>query len=67
MAAITNQYPVATVGAHIKVPAWAFFVAALGLFLCYVALQENGLVTSSWMTIHEFFHDSRHALGVPCH
>ncbi|MGH9290404.1 MAG: CbtB domain-containing protein [Acidimicrobiales bacterium] len=54
-------------GEHIRVPAWAFAVMALLLFGAYVVLQENGWIVSNWETIHEFFHDGRHALGLPCH
>ena len=39
----------------------------LAMFASYVMLQENGLIVSNWMTVHEFFHDGRHALGFPCH
>jgi len=39
-------------------------VALLGSFLM---LQENGWLLSQWETLHEFFHDGRHALGFPCH
>lgn len=66
MAAITTT-ETSTAGVHIEVPAWALMAMTLGLFFCYVALQENGLIMSSWMTVHEFFHDGRHALGFPCH
>ncbi len=54
-------------GARIDVPVWAFAVMAFGLFFSYMVLQENGWLVNSWMTIHEFFHDGRHALGFPCH
>ena len=31
-------------------------------------LQDNGLLLQSTMlNAHEFFHDGRHLLGVPCH
>jgi len=66
MAAITTTTP-APVGAHIQVPAWAWAAMAFALFFGYVMLQENGLIMSNWMTVHEFFHDGRHALGFPCH
>ena len=56
-----------TAGVRIHVPVWAFAAMALGLFLSFIVLQENGLLVSSWMAIHEFFHDGRHALGFPCH
>ena len=39
-------------------------VALLGSFLM---LQENGWLLSQSETLHEFFHDGRHALGFPCH
>jgi len=54
MAAITTTP--APVGAHIQVPAWAWAAMAFALF-----------IMSNWMTVHEFFHDGRHALGFPCH
>jgi hypothetical protein len=59
--------PSITKGAHITVPAWALALMVLSLFAAYVMLQENGWIVSHWMTIHEFFHDGRHALGFPCH
>jgi hypothetical protein len=51
---------------HVPVLGWA--VAALALAVLFVMLQENGrLLADSWETLHEFFHDGRHFLGVPCH
>ena len=55
------------VGEHIRIPLWTWAVLVTGMFLTYVVLQENGWVMSQWMTVHEFFHDGRHALGFPCH
>jgi hypothetical protein len=66
MAAVTTTSPVRT-GEHVHVPAWAFAVALLGMFAAYVVLQENGWLLNNWSMVHEFFHDGRHALGVPCH
>ena len=54
-------------GEHVHVPAWALALVAVALLASYVVLQENGLVMSNWMAVHEFFHDGRHALGFPCH
>jgi hypothetical protein len=52
----------------IDVPVVAWLMLAVGLFMLYVVLQENGaLVAGVWHNIHEFFHDGRHFLGVPCH
>jgi hypothetical protein len=52
----------------IRVPVLAWVAVALAVGLLYFVLQENGAVlTQSWETLHEFFHDGRHLLGVPCH
>lgn len=52
----------------LTVPGVAWIAVAIGLFLTYLMLQENGtLLASSWETLHELYHDGRHALGVPCH
>ncbi|KJK43169.1 hypothetical protein UK23_34305 [Lentzea aerocolonigenes] len=52
----------------VQVPKWAFAVALLGLIVTYLVLQENGLALGAGSEmLHEFFHDGRHALGVPCH
>lgn len=65
MAAV-NQ-PMETVK-PLHVPGIAWIAVAVGLFLTYLMLQENGtLLASSWETLHELYHDGRHALGVPCH
>jgi len=64
MTAITT--PVQT-GEHIRIPAWTWAVVAIAFLAAYVMLQENGLVMSNWMAVHEFFHDGRHVLGFPCH
>jgi hypothetical protein len=64
MTATTTTEPL---GVRIDVPAWAYLTLVLAMFASYVTLQENGLIVSNWMTVHEFFHDGRHALGFPCH
>jgi cobalt transporter subunit CbtB len=52
----------------ITVPKWAFAVALVALIVAWVVLQENGIALGATAdTVHEFFHDGRHALGVPCH
>jgi hypothetical protein len=54
--------------AGIPVPWWAVVLAVVGVGLVFLALQENGaLLVSQGQLLHEFFHDGRHALGVPCH
>jgi hypothetical protein len=54
--------------APVRVPALAWMAVIFGLAAVYLMLQENGaLLASSWETLHELFHDGRHALGVPCH
>lgn len=52
----------------VPVPWWAFLVALAGLGLAFLTLQDSGaLLASQAEVLHEFFHDGRHALGVPCH
>jgi hypothetical protein len=58
----------ASSSARIAVPAWAWALALLALFALYLVAQDNGAVLSGLGdTTHEFFHDARHALGMPCH
>lgn len=65
MAAVTLPSPTT---APIRVPAAAWAAVIVGLAIVYLVFQENGaLLTGSWETLHELFHDGRHALGVPCH
>lgn len=53
---------------RIAVPAWAWALALLALFALYLIAQDNGAVLSQFGdTAHEFFHDARHSLGMPCH
>jgi cobalt transporter subunit CbtB len=54
-------------GDHVQVPAWGFVLLVAAVFGSYVVLQENGWLVSSWETVHELFHDGRHALAFPCH
>lgn len=50
---------------RIRVPVVAWLLAAAALVAVFVLLQLNG--TAFAEQIHEFTHDGRHALGVPCH
>lgn len=53
---------------RVRVPLWAWLVvigAALGV---YLLSYDNGLVLRAAAEgVHEFLHDGRHFLGVPCH
>jgi hypothetical protein len=52
----------------IRVPALAWLAVAVAAVVIYLLLQENGAVLSQYANyVHEFTHDGRHALGVPCH
>jgi cobalt transporter subunit CbtB len=53
--------------APIAIPWWSWTVLVAALLGSYLMLQENGLLLSQWETLHELFHDGRHALGFPCH
>jgi hypothetical protein len=54
--------------APIRVPAWSWLVALLSVFVLYALAVENGAVLAEGAErVHEFFHDARHFLAVPCH
>ena len=53
---------------RIAIPVWAWLVLALALMAVYALTLENGATLKAGATVlHEFFHDGRHFLGVPCH
>jgi Probable cobalt transporter subunit (CbtB) len=54
--------------APVPVPLWGWLLLALAVTVLYLVVHDNGAVLAQAgdMT-HEFFHDARHALGVPCH
>lgn len=49
----------------IRVPVAAWLIVAFALLAVFVLLQLNGTAFAD--QLHEFTHDGRHALGVPCH
>ena len=55
--------------APVRVPVWAWIATAAAVVVVYLLLQENGIVFQHAVAdyVHEFTHDGRHALGVPCH
>ncbi|MFY1694167.1 CbtB domain-containing protein [Solwaraspora sp. WMMA2101] len=52
----------------IRVPLAGWLLAAVAAVVIYLVAQDNGLVLAGAAEfVHEFTHDGRHALGVPCH
>jgi hypothetical protein len=52
----------------IRVPLWAWALALFAVAAVYLVLQGNSSVLAQAADyVHEFAHDGRHALGVPCH
>lgn len=53
------------------IPARAWAVVALAMFVMYLVTFEAGPVSEilgqGATFLHEGFHDGRHLLGVPCH
>jgi len=50
------------------VPAWAWLVVLAAVFAVYLMALDNGMALRGVAhQAHEFFHDGRHFLGVPCH
>lgn len=53
---------------RIHVPAWAWLLAFAAAFALYAMSYDNGFaLQGAAEQVHEFFHDGRHFLGVPCH
>ena len=58
-----------------EVPLWSWMTLALLLVWLFVLLSVSGdllaplLGQAAWVAdyVHEFAHDGRHLLGVPCH
>jgi len=47
---------------------WAVFAGALFLVLFYVlGIEQGATALVSGQSVHEFLHDGRHLLGIPCH
>lgn len=47
---------------------WAVFGGLLCLLALYFVTAEQGATSLfSGMYLHEFVHDGRHVIGVPCH
>ena len=54
--------------APVAVPLWGWLLALLAVAVLYLVAHDNGAVLAQAGDLaHEFFHDARHALGVPCH
>ena len=53
---------------EIDIPVWAWALVAVAALVSYFVMLENGTVLAGAAeTLHEFFHDGRHFVGVPCH
>lgn len=66
----THALPVTAAPAleQVDIPVWAWALVALAAAVSYFVMLENGAVLSTAAeTLHEFFHDGRHFVGVPCH
>ena len=67
-----------SLGRHIslgEMPLWSWLTAALLLVMLFVLLSASGELLTPLLGqvagvtnyLHEFAHDGRHLLGVPCH
>ncbi len=57
----------APVTAATPVPVSAWVLAAIVVAWISYALMGSSLDLGAWNALHEFFHDGRHLLAVPCH
>ena len=52
----------------VVVPVWAWLVVALAILTLFAMTMSNSSeLARAGNTLHEFFHDARHFVGVPCH
>lgn len=52
---------------QLTVPLWAWLVVAAAAFGVYLMTLDNSVLGQWASHTHEFFHDARHFIGVPCH
>ena len=53
---------------QLRVPRWAWLVAGAAALVAYgLALDNGALLGEAAGRVHEFFHDARHFVAVPCH
>jgi hypothetical protein len=54
--------------APIAVPVWAVLGAAFAaLLIVGMLMAQESQLAALGSTVHEFVHDARHFIGVPCH
>lgn len=51
----------------IRIPALAWIAVAVVLMWITFAFVGQNVAPVAWEHLHEFFHDGRHFLGIPCH
>lgn len=52
----------------IHIPVWAWITAVLAIGVLYSLTLVNGAALAHQAgMMHEFVHDARHLIGVPCH
>jgi hypothetical protein len=62
------EHTVETPLEQIRVPAWAWLLVGFAVLAIYLMTLDSGtLLRAGASTVHEFFHDGRHFLAVPCH
>ena len=60
--------PTTTTIEPIAIPVWSWMILALAVLAVYAMALDNGATVKAGASVlHEFFHDGRHFLGVPCH
>lgn len=63
-----NPIDRSTVIEPIRLPLWAWLTAAFAVLVVYSLTLANGAALANHAgMVHEFVHDARHLLGVPCH
>ena len=51
----------------IRIPMLAWIAVAVALLWIAYAFAGVHILPNTWNHLHEFLHDGRHFLGIPCH
>jgi len=63
----TSTGPFAPQPVPIRIPILAWVAMAIALVWIAYAFAGVHIFPNVWNHFHEFFHDGRHFLGIPCH
>ena len=64
---VTSGTGTSTAPFAIRIPMLAWIGVAVALLWIAYAFAGVHILPNTWNHLHEFLHDGRHLLGIPCH